>query len=260
MKTVTKAFGLLDLLSDEPERFRFLAEIASASGMNRATCAVMLSSLVRLGVLEQEGRRKGYRLGPRLYYLARNGPFRRDLVLAARPHLEALANETGETFHLSSVHNGRRVILDSVEGNQDIRVNKDRLTLLDDFFETASGLLLLAFMPDNEREALAAGRGACVSAQPGVSASGKLDSALRKIRRAGMAVVHAKNIVQVAFPVFLRGRVAAALACPVPEFRFKGRNKDRILKRMRDAARDIGAAIGASAGPAGKKRRVQPGL
>lgn len=246
MKTVKKAFELLSLLSDNPEAFISSGKIAGALKIKRPTCSLLLKSLKEIGVLEQPSSRGGYRFGYMLYYLTRNGPFRKDIAIPARPLLEDFAEQTGETIILSAFHKNKRIILDCVEGSYSVQIRKDML-LLEDFYHTASGRLLLAFLSPEELGFFLE-RFGLPSPEIWKEAStiGGFQKALKKINEKGleMNVLKDKEYMQVAFPVIdEEGRCAAALSVPVPLFRFKGAHGKKIIKFLRDISAKISTEV-----------------
>jgi len=91
--------------ADEPLSF---AELQEASGLAKSTTSRMLAALERSGLLERDGD-GGYVAG-RLFwsYAARHDPWE-ELVRLARPAMERVGEETGESVHLS-VTRGEQVV------------------------------------------------------------------------------------------------------------------------------------------------------
>jgi DNA-binding IclR family transcriptional regulator len=91
--------------ADEPLSF---ADLQEASGLAKSTTSRMLTALERSGLLERDGD-GGYVAG-RLFwsYAARHDPWE-ELVRLARPAMERLGEETGESVHLS-VTRGDKVV------------------------------------------------------------------------------------------------------------------------------------------------------
>lgn len=91
--------------ADEPLTF---ADLQDASGLAKSTTSRMLTALERSGLLERDAA--GSYVAGRLFWLyaARHDPWD-ELVRLARPAMEAIGEETGETIHLS-VTRGDRVV------------------------------------------------------------------------------------------------------------------------------------------------------
>jgi DNA-binding IclR family transcriptional regulator len=91
--------------ADEPLTF---AHLQDASGLAKSTTSRMLTALERSGLLERDAA--GSYVAGRLFWLyaARHDPWD-ELVRLARPAMEAIGEDTGETVHLS-VARGDRVV------------------------------------------------------------------------------------------------------------------------------------------------------
>lgn len=91
--------------ADEPMTF---ADLQDASGLAKSTTSRMLTALERAGLLERDAA--GSYVAGRLFWLyaARHDPWE-ELVRLARPVMELIGEETGETVHLS-VARGDRVV------------------------------------------------------------------------------------------------------------------------------------------------------
>ncbi|UUZ60676.1 IclR family transcriptional regulator [Nocardioides sp. B-3] len=91
--------------ADEPMTF---ADLQDASGLAKSTTSRMLTALERSGLLERDAA--GSYVAGRLFWLyaARHDPWE-ELVRLARPTMEEIGDDTGETVHLS-VTRGERVV------------------------------------------------------------------------------------------------------------------------------------------------------
>ena len=91
--------------ADEPMSF---ADLQDSSGLAKSTTSRLLTALERSGLVERDS--SGSYVAGRLFWLyaARHDPWE-DLVRLARPAMEAMGADTGETVHLS-VTRGDRVV------------------------------------------------------------------------------------------------------------------------------------------------------
>jgi DNA-binding IclR family transcriptional regulator len=100
MKTVAKAIRLLKMFSAEHEEWG-ASELGRAVEMDKVIVHRLLRALAEGGLLVQDGETRRYRLGPGLIALVHGNLGSMDLPSLARPHLERLRDETGETILLS---------------------------------------------------------------------------------------------------------------------------------------------------------------
>ena len=94
-----RAVAILDALADGGEAGT--TSVARRTGISPSTVSRQLGTLVRLGLVEHVPATGRYRLGVRVLRLANAVLGRLDLRDAARPHLEELVGEVGETATLS---------------------------------------------------------------------------------------------------------------------------------------------------------------
>lgn len=138
---VERAVAVLDALVDGELGTN---EVARRTGLNASTASRQLATLAAAGLVvhvEESGR---YRLGPRLVelgYAALAGLDVRDL---ARPHLRALAAESGETVTLSLPGDPDAVTIDFVQSRSSV-ISVARVGRPSVAHATATGKVALAF-------------------------------------------------------------------------------------------------------------------
>ena len=251
IQVIQRALAVLEHLAWHGENPVALGDIARATGLNSATCARILGTLMLEGYVEQEGRRQGYRLGPMAYTLTCRGPYRKDLVACAEPHVRDLARITGETAIVTILHQNTRYIICRAEGGQDVQVRADAV-LRDDVYPYATGRLLVAHLPPAERDAFIAHSGLPAKAVwPDAHTKPGLLAELAALKSMSTAVT-TKNgqIVGLARPIRHADRVVAALGLYLPASRFSGAHRDALLKALDSAADAISAFLTAMHTPA----------
>lgn len=185
MGTVTKALELLNLFT-RTRPLIGLSALARLADLNKATCYRLVSELCDFGLVEQIGTTREYRLGPAVLRLSSLREAQVPTREAAMPVLQALAQKTGETAHLSLLMGGALHTLGFAYASQHMtRVTMEDAEVLP-FHATSSGLVVLAFQPEPFR--------AGVLAQPIARLTGRtetspeaLRSRLAEIRGCGIA-------------------------------------------------------------------------
>lgn len=240
ISVINKAMDIVELLALQSDRPVVLGDIARALGLNLATCANIIKTLVHRGMVEQVAPRKGYVLGPAVHYLARSGPYRRDLALPAEPAVVRLARELRETAMLVTLRGGQRFVLCESQGQQELRVNWQ--VAADDVFRTATGRLLAAHLPEDELQTLLERVGMPEEGWAEVRTAAQLAAALDTIRQEGCVLLYRGEVTAVAYPVRQEGRVVAALGIYMPQFRFAPRAQS-VLTAVARTASEIESAI-----------------
>lgn len=228
--------------ADQPMSF---ADLQDASGLAKSTTSRMLTALERSGLLERDAG--GSYVAGRLFWLyaARHDPWD-ELVRLARPVMERLGEDTGETVHLS-VTRGERVV-------QVAQVDSSYLLGTRDWTEvdvpahcSALGKVFLAWgaldLPDGELERPTP---ATVSDRADLRAEGL------RIRERGWAMTTDEleiGLCGLAVPVFgVHGDVVAALGISGPTPRLEGR-LDELGRHLLDRSTALSSLLRGPAHP-----------
>ncbi|MFD1942604.1 IclR family transcriptional regulator [Paradevosia shaoguanensis] len=154
MSTVGKAITLLEAFEVQRPELG-LTELAKIVGFDKATTRRLLLSLAAGGLIEQDESSRLYRLGPATVRFARIREAHFPFLESARSFVVALAEETGETAHLSEFDAD---FLTSTYVEESAQPNRISVSIGDRFplHATASGIAYLAFTkPDYARTYLA---------------------------------------------------------------------------------------------------------
>src|SRR5213082_1412210 len=140
---VQRAFNVLDVLAEADTELG-TNEIARRTGINASSVSRLLATLVAGGLVEHLPESGRYRLGLRLLQLGNAVLARLDLREIARPHLQALVDETGETATLSAPGERDAVTVDFAQSASSVQsvahVGRPSIG-----HATATGKVLLAF-------------------------------------------------------------------------------------------------------------------
>ena len=243
-QVLARGLHILQRIARMPTEPTGLSAIAGELGLHPATCARILKTLVEEGFVEQIGPKKGYILGPAAYTLGANGPYRRDVALAAEPLLIELAREVEETLVLAGLSHGRWVTLCEVDGQQSIQVRPEVVSSHDTPYTTATGRVCLAFLSEDELAAVLARYGLPTEERwPGSTTRESLDAARARIRSEAFAFRRSDGTMALAVPVLEEGRAVAALGSYLPHFRYKGAHKKRLIAGLRRTAQAIAERV-----------------
>lgn len=142
VEAVERALSLLDLFRNGEQNLS-LAALSQRSGLYKSTILRLLGSLERFGYILR-GPDGTYRLGPAVWQLGLACRSSYDLESTIRPHLEALAAETGETAAFFIRSGGQRLCLYRINSRKPIRHHLDEGALLP-LEQGASGRTIMAF-------------------------------------------------------------------------------------------------------------------
>lgn len=241
--TADRAIDIL-LLFDDQHPVLSAGEVATRLGMSRSTTYRYLQSLRAYHLLEDDEARGGYRLGPKIFALARTARRGMGLLEIALPTMRTLAQETGEAVLLTRRSGAHVVCIERVESpSQRIRLSYERGQLLP-LHAGASAKVLLAFAdPDELDELLASSMPLHRYTDRTVTDPGRLRRQLERIRRDGYAVTSGEvdqGVRGVAAPIFAPdGGASAGLSVAGMAFRLTDDTLDRTIHLVRTAANAI---------------------
>jgi DNA-binding IclR family transcriptional regulator len=238
IQVINRALEILEYVAKQGGEPASLSEIAEAAGIHQTTCANIIKTLADKNYLEHLGRKKGYRLGASAYHLTGNLAYNQNLILAAKPIMEALTAKLNETSLLGILRNNKRFLVQVVTSDQDLQV---RTRSESDIYPTASGRMLMACLPAKELDNLIQILGLPrPHIWPDIHSKEDLLEALGVIRKNELALtLSAKHIVGLAVPIRKSSQVIASLSIFLPESRFTSTHKETILQELRSAARQI---------------------
>lgn len=143
VEAVQRAVAVLDVLAEGGDELG-TNELARRTGLNASTVSRLLATLAAGRLVEHVPETGRYRLGIRLVQLGNAALARLDLREAARPHLEALVQATGETATLSVPAEPDAVTVDFVQSRSSVQsvaqVGRPSVA-----HATATGKVMLAF-------------------------------------------------------------------------------------------------------------------
>jgi IclR family acetate operon transcriptional repressor len=238
---VERALAVLDALSDgSPELGT--NEIARRTGINASTVSRLLATRAAAGLVEHVPSNGRYRLGLRLLQLGNAVLARLDLREIARPHLQALVDETGETATLSAPGERDAVTVDFAQSASSVQsvahVGRPSIG-----HATATGKVLLAF----GEAGVPAGPLKEYTPRTIVDRR-KLGLELDRVRRQGYAEACGEretHLNAVAAPVFgPHGSLAAIIGVQGPASRFGRDSMKQAVEPLRGRAQEISRALG----------------
>ena len=145
LASVDRALALLDALAELPSGAR-VGELAQRTSINQSTVSRLLGTLMARGFVDRDDATARYRLGLRLVAYADAVLAGLDVRTIARPHLERLVAQTGETATLSVPGDTQPFTIDFVPSPSNV-ASRGELGRPSVTHATVTGKLLLAFGP-----------------------------------------------------------------------------------------------------------------
>ncbi len=147
-----KGIKLLETLADTGHAMG-VTELSKALGLDKSTVYRLLSTLRARGYVEQDSETRKYAIGPKMLAVSSRILGNNDIYLQARPIMKKLLQETRETVHLAMLMENQVVYIAQEISPEIISVNTE-IGQREPVHCTAVGKALVAFLPDEELEAI----------------------------------------------------------------------------------------------------------
>jgi DNA-binding IclR family transcriptional regulator len=237
-----KGLDILELLASVSESLTH-SEIASRLGRTINEVFRMLVCLEERGYISRTGADERYQLTLKLFEIIhQHHPLQR-LITRARPLVQRVANDTGQSCHLAMLNHAEVVVVAQFDapGNMGFSV---RLGANIDLLNTASGHVILAFQSDEVRtRTLGAWR---LRSRKPIPVG--LSRHLNQIRRRGheeLASYQVHGVVNISYPVLNQhGEAIAAMTVPFLARIGDSVGPPQVKEALSLASRALSLAIG----------------
>ncbi|MGE4548151.1 MAG: IclR family transcriptional regulator [Intestinibacillus sp.] len=149
VQSLDRAFDLLERLCASRNGMTISA-LCAETGLHKSTVHRLLAAMAARGYVLHDGASSMYHAGMRLCELAGYVVDNLDIVERARPPMEKLARETGETVHLVMREGGEIVYIHKVESVHSAIRMFSRIGMRRPMYCTAVGKAILSTLDDQE--------------------------------------------------------------------------------------------------------------
>jgi DNA-binding IclR family transcriptional regulator len=246
IQVIKRALDILEYCAKHPNQEYSLTEIADHLGLNHATCANILKTLVNRRYIEQMGHKKGYRLGSMAYQLTGNISFRNNLVDLAKPVMKDLCEMLNESVIIAvyNRHDNTRITLHTEFCSHELQVRSNNKGK--NAYMTAVGRLIIAYLSKEEQMAIVRNHGLPTPLMwKEVKTIEDFERELAKIREKGVSfhTATSEHVTGIAVPLFYKERVVASLAIYLPVVRFVGELKSLIIDQLTYSGKQLSAQL-----------------
>jgi DNA-binding IclR family transcriptional regulator len=234
IKSLHKAFDLLEYLSSAGDRTVPLSELASAIGEKTTTCANILKTMTERGYVTRF-EKKGYRLGGAAYRLVdREPPEDEELIRVSSGPMNDLSNDLDVSTVLAVLRDGRKRVLFSESAKGVIQVGKSYLDN-DKLLTTPTGLVLLSAKPDDYIKKLVQH-----SLPSFYNSESEFFDKINEIRSTGGIMLNAyPEVSDAAVGIYKGNTLIASLGAYFPAYRHSEEFGERLFAKLRKAAKEI---------------------
>ena len=229
-----------------------VSELAREVGLSRSTTHRYMSTLTRLGYLQQDPSSRRYRLGPRVLDLGFSAINSMELRVISSPYLQRLSDETGFTVNMAILDGADILYVErcrsSRAGQREIDLNLHVGSRLPAYC-TSMGKVLLAYLQPERRAALLDGLSLRRRGPNTLTNRKALEAELAAIRERGLALNNeelAYGLRSIAAPVQGPGHdVVAAINLAVHSSMVSTRD---LVARLGESVRRTAAEISRQVG------------
>jgi len=186
IEALARGLEILSLFSVERPALS-LSQIVETLQLNKSTAYRVLSTLEALGYLEQDAVTRLYRPGLRVLQLGFTAVNSLEMRQIARPHLEKLSQDLGETVSLAALDGFRTVYVDRVRNQAIVGVTLGVGSSLPAHCSSL-GQVLLADLPASDLDALLAAHELAAYTPKTLTCAADLRARLEDIRQRGYAI------------------------------------------------------------------------
>jgi DNA-binding IclR family transcriptional regulator len=246
IQVLDRALAILEILSQEGPDLS-LAEVSEKLQLHKSTAHRLMMVLERYKLIEKNSVSGRYRLGLKLFELGTKAVSQLDLRERARPFLERVVLETGETVHLCIMDDTEVVYLDKVEPARSVRMASS-VGRRNPAYCTAVGKAMMAYLSDAEVESIVSRQGLKSLTKNTITTLTELKTVLATIRKRGYAIDDEENEEGVrCVGCVVRGysgEPVAAISISGPAFRVTKEKVEHLAKPVVAAARSLSANLG----------------
>lgn len=244
IQSVAKAMHLLDLLAQTTQPLT-LAEISQMTGWPKSTVHGLLATMREYSVVAQD-REGRYSLGIRLFEYGCMLSSSWTILDRARPFIQHISYETGQTVFLSILDRGEVITLDHADSRIGLEVTAEvgcRLPV----HCTSQGKLFLALMHDEERKEILKRTVLSEYTSLTITSEKELEAELEQIRKQGFAVENGEyktGLRSVSAPIFdIDGEVRYAIGIIGMFRQIESEQFEKAIQVVRETADKISKAI-----------------
>ncbi|MFN4010003.1 MAG: IclR family transcriptional regulator [Pannonibacter sp.] len=241
--TVGKALDVLDMVARHGRPVRF-TELLGQGGYPKATLYRFLQTLTNQGMLAYDPEAQVYSLGVRLVRLAHAAWTQSSLAPIARPWLDRLSEELGETLHLAQLDQGQVLYVDKRNAARPVDMFS-QAGKVGPAYCTGVGKAMLAFLPEDRLEQALARQSFHAFTPATLASRAALVGELKMIRKRGYAFdleEHEPGIICVAAPILsASGRAIGAMSITSTTQRNSLEDLETVAPRLCEVAAAIAA-------------------
>lgn len=246
VQVLDRALAALDILAGRPSECS-LAELCTTLKLHKSTVHRLMMVLEQHRLVDKNPDTGRYGLGLKLFELGSKAAGAVDLRRHAKPYLDRLQRELGETVFFCTLDDGQVLYLEKIESQQSVRT-ACMVGSRAPAHCTAVGKAMLAELTDIEVNGIIRRRGLKAVTANTITSASALKAELRAIRSRGYAIDNEEKEAGLrCVSAAVRGdsgKLLAALSVSGPAFRLTQESVPSIGKAVMQAASELSQELG----------------
>ncbi|MDR2008134.1 MAG: IclR family transcriptional regulator [Alphaproteobacteria bacterium] len=231
MQTVHRLLDIIEILSTASNQR--LKDIAKISNLNKSTAHRFLKTLIDQGYVYKNEVEETYNLTFKIVRIGKEFMNHFNINSLARPYLEKISAECGETLHLTALNNNSIVYIDKIEAKNKSIIVSSFIGKSQPLHSTASGKIFLSYMDSEEFNKVWSGLDLTAKTKYTIVNKKDMLAELKNIRSQGYAIDNQENeegIACISAPVFnIDNKAIYAISITIPLINNLNNYKEKLL-------------------------------
>ena len=244
---VERTLDVIELMAAS-DRDLSLSEIMKRISIPRQSLIRILNSLCDRGIVNRADQRGFYRVGMGLLYLGARLKDKIMLRTVAWPFMQELAEETHKTIELSTLDRDQFILIEQIEGTEEVRPYSRVGGAYPYFHALAAGKLYLAHMALEKRRNVLDKIGLPAVTEHTITNMGKLEKELLRVRENGYAFEDQelrRGVRRVGAPIYYcNNDFAGCIAIAATIFSFELEDREYLGRMVVETANKISYRMG----------------
>lgn len=241
MQTIDRAIKILKSFSVNEEELS-LADLHRKLNVSKSSLQRILNTLVQHSLLDKDEKHKTYRLGIELYFLGQLVEKNSQLLSTAKPFMEKLKEEFGESVSLSIIHENQRKCIGYVPSDHEL-TTLIHVGQTSPLYAGASAKILMAYLSSEKLEKLLSEITLQKKTDNTITSKSQLKKELKKIREEGYAISNGERVkgaFSISAPIKNRlNEVIAGLTLTIPTARLNQEKIPAYIEKTKETAKEI---------------------
>ncbi|MDD4315748.1 MAG: IclR family transcriptional regulator [Clostridia bacterium] len=196
--------GLQSLLFLSSKKSVGVTELAEELQVNKSTAFRVLETLRQFNMAEQNKSTSKYKLGPAVLKLSEQLYKNLNIISIARPHMQRISEEVGESVHLCILSNDSAVVIEQIMTSSRLTVNA-KIGNKEPLHSSSVGKCLIAFSSPQVISQITDGMAFEKFSEKTIASKEDFFAELEKVRQRGYAIDDgeiSEDIRCIAVPIF----------------------------------------------------------